>query len=590
MPGSPFVTSRSTPGLAASLPPLGPLIIRGGGTWGAPPPSPEDTASTDLPDLTRAMRNHGLPVAPTSMAAWIEIDGIEYAAVKVAVRNSRMDVKAMVDLAVGTSARDTHGRKAVPASFRFVRGTPAKVWVEVDRDVVVEAPEGPEDTLLREGKHCLIDGVIDDGGPGDLADGVFNLRCVIVSKMIYLATGATHFTAVRAAHLDTSELTGVSLRDYVTPIDLDVARDDFWLALQNLFIEYLSAREFSPDVSDRIAKFLDFVGGNPQDLPQTAINALKTIGGALPGGIFADTDMARVVTQYIARQFHRDLSQQSIYAQLQAMAEDFFFAVVENGNGVAVVPWTPLVHSSECKPIWPATVLQSQWVTHDSGMMSGLVFIDNPYGSMFTPSQESATDFVLGGFRRRGVEGGKNDIDVAGDALGLFTPLPGPSWMHVRSNAQGDLHRPTTSIDTSVVREYASPYAREVALRYNYRGRMVMVRCPFRLDVGPCTPVKIVFPGLAGTGIDESVAVFGSVETVTLTLSAAEKRAATEMEVMYARSTHQQSTDIDERPLDGFGGPQDTWGSTKGFHPLWSHPYLGNRLDEEPRSLPDIPG
>jgi hypothetical protein len=530
--------------------------------------------------LINSLRQGDLPAIPTSLSAWVEIGGVAYAVVRVAVRFSRLEIKAAVDFAVGVNARGDGNLKTLPASFAFLRGTPAKIWLRVDEDVELPwAPAGGDNTLLKKGEHRLIDGVIDDGGPADLADGAFNVRCVIVSKLIYLDTGATHFTSVRGSHLDTTQLAGITHGNSPVVVNAGELQADFWKGITATVVRILTMTRTFTNVGDRIAQFLKFTGGDRNDLPQTAVNAINLIKGGLPTGIFGRTDMARVVAEHIQAELSRDLGRQSIYAKFQAWAEDFFFAIVENGNGIATVPWTPLVHRDDCRPLWPSGVLSAQWVSHDTSLVNGVVFIDNPYGSVTGAPPVRVVN--LGGFRRQGTQAGKNDVDVAGDALGLFTPLPAPAWMHARP-ADGKRLGFSANTRPEAVQAYANGYARELALRQNYRGRIVILRCPLRLDIGPCTPVKIVYPNLPGTNLSESVAVYGSVEAVTLTISAGEKKAVTEMEVMYARSDHQQAIDIDQRPLVGFGGPGSTWGSAKGFHPLWAQPYLGNRLDVPP--------
>lgn len=545
-----------------------------------------------MSDVESSLRQEGMPAVPTGLTAWVEIDGTEYAVLRVSTRYARLETKAIADLATGTRSAMSNrqgqepARQAIPASFEFIRGTPAKLWVEVSE--TVPCPLAPADTpvLLKEGKHCLMDGVIDDGGPADLSDGSFNVRCVIVSRLVYLATGATHFTMVRGSGVDTTQLLGLTNDRFVTAISSDTIDQDFWGAMVRSFESILTSRAID-DPQGRLARFLDFVSANLSDLPETALRALRLIGGELKAR-FAGTTWSEVVAAYIQSQLHLDIARQSLLAKIQALAEDFFFALVEHGSGIGVVPWSPIVHRSDCRKIWPSGVLSAQWVSHSTDLVAGVMFLHThgPLTRSSAPTQNE--DFILGGFRRHGVEGGVNDIDVAGDALGLFTPLPAPAWMHNRVRDGGFNFTPSSIPD---LRRFTNPYAREIALRENYRGRGVTLRCPLRLDVGPCTPIQFIYPGLAGTELDDSVALFGSVEAVTVTISSSDRSAVTEMEVLYVRSNHQQRVDVDQRPADGFGGPRDSWTDSAGFHPVWAQPYRGRRLDEAPvtRSGADIP-
>ena len=543
-----------------------------------------------LTDLVSRLRQSDLPSISSSFSAWVEIDGTEYAVVKIAVRYARTETKLVVDLASGNASRDIGGRRAIPSDFKFIRGTPARALLRVDREVPAgfvgaNDPNGAE-PLLKAGLHVLMNGVIDEGGPADLASGRFNMRCIIMSKLSYLATGSTHFTNVSGSQLDTTRPVGFTSTQFPGALTPDNARSDFWRATRTALNAILDARSFFGQ--NRVQTFLDFANQELGDPPQTAINALASIPGSLPGGIFANSDMARVVARYVSRELARDIGRQSILGRIQGLAEDFFFALIEHGEGYGIVPYTAFAHSSECKKIWPSTLEGVQWKAHNTAQVAGLVFIDNPYGQLtgVVPTGQDPAQFILGGFKRRAVESAKNEIDQDGNGLGLFTTLPAPSWMHARredGSGGEEVRNLTPEVVASGVREtYGNVYAREIALRQSFVGRMISVKCPLRMDVGPCAPVHIIYPALAGTGVEEDTSMYGSVEAVTLVIDATSKKAGTELEVMYVRSQAQQELDVDERPTGspGFGGQGGSYVSTTGFHPLWARPYLGRRLDE----------
>ncbi len=531
-----------------------------------------------MTDLTQYMRQGNLPTVPTSFSAWVAIDGKSYAAVKIVVRYSRIETKAVVDLAVGVNARNPKGIKAIPADFVFVKGTPATVVIRLDSDVhSLRGPRGDSDLLLNAGDHDLITGIVDDGGPSDLANGKFNLRVVIVSRLLYLATGALHFSNTSAAYLRTTELMDITNNGWAGSINLEIFRQDFWKGISDAFVKVLHAQ--SKDVNGIQNQFVQFLaqgGVSAESVLSTiakpgtiaALNALALIQGKLDGGVFKD-DMARVVWSYLSAEFHKDLAQQSMLSKIQALADDFFFAVVEHGNGIGVVPYTPFAPTDLHKPIWPSTFIRASWVTQSTAVVAGLVFIDNPNGPIGIAGDTNPSTTILGGFRREGVIQAKNTIDPNGNSVGLFTTLPAPAWL--KADIGG--------INKGDLRYYGDPYARELALKQTYVGRLLAVDCPLRMDIGLCTPVRLVYPAIAGTPIDEATAMYGAVEGITLILDAAAKQAGTQLEIMYVRSKQHQAADVEATRFTRLASGKK---SSAFQHPLWAEAYAGRRLDEHP--------
>ena len=534
-----------------------------------------------MTDLTQYMRQGNLPTVPTSFSAWVTIDGKSYAAVKIVVRYSRIETKAVVDLAVGVNARNPKGTKAIPADFVFVKGTPATVVIRFDSDVYsLRGPKGSSDLLLKAGDHGLITGVVDDGGPSDLANGKFNLRVVIVSRLLYLATGALHFSNTTSAYLRTDELVETTNNSYEGSIDFEIFQRDFWagitdafsfvlnhqaqdkFGLQNAYVRFLA--DGGNDAAAEAAQSYSAVPGTV-----AAKNALDLIQGSLKGGIFNET-MAEVVHGYLSAEFHKDLVQQSMLSKSQALADDFFFSIIEHGAGIGVVPYTPFAPTDLHKPLWPSTIIRASWVTQSTSVVAGLVFIDNPNAQVGEAGSDTSAVSILGGFRRKGVIQAKNTIDPNGNSVGLFTTLPAPAWLKsplIGRVTDGDL------------RFYGDPYARELALKQTYVGRLLAVDCPLRMDIGLCTPVRLVYPTIAGTPIDEGTSMYGAVEGITLILDAAAKQAGTQLEVMYVRSKQHQAADVE---ATRFTRSSDGQRSITFQHPLWSEAYRGRRLDEHP--------
>lgn len=531
-----------------------------------------------MTDLTQYMRQGNLPTVPTSFSAWVTIDGKSYAAVKIVVRYSRIETKAVVDLAVGVNARNPKGTKAIPADFVFVKGTPATVVIRLDSDVhSLRGPRGDSDLLLNAGDHALITGIVDDGGPSDLANGKFNLRVVIVSRLLYLATGALHFSNTSAAYLRTTELMDITNNGWAGSINLEIFRQDFWKGISDAFVKVLHAQ--SKDVNGIQNQFVQFLaqgGVSAESVLSTiakpgtiaALNALALIQGKLDGGVFKD-DMARVVWSYLSAEFHKDLAQQSMLSKIQALADDFFFAVVEHGDGIGVIPYTPFAPTDLHKPIWPSTFIRASWVTQSTAVVAGLVFIDNPNGPIGIAGDTNPSTTILGGFRREGVIQAKNTIDPNGNSVGLFTTLPAPAWL--KADIGG--------INKGDLRYYGDPYARELALKQTYVGRLLAVDCPLRMDIGLCTPVRLVYPAIAGTPIDEATSMYGAVEGITLILDAAAKQAGTQLEIMYVRSKQHQAADVEATRFTRLASGKK---GSAFQHPLWAEAYAGRRLDEHP--------
>ncbi len=530
-----------------------------------------------MTDLTQYMRQGNLPTVPTSFSAWVTIDGKSYAAVKIVVRYSRIETKAVVDLAVGVNARNPKGTKAIPTDFVFVKGTPATVVIRLGSDVhSLRGPRGGSDLLLKAGDHEIITGIVDDGGPSDLANGKFNLRVVIVSRLLYLATGALHFSNTSAAYLRDNEIMDLTSNNWSGAINLEIFRKDFWKGITDAFKRILHAQSKDENgIQNQFVQFLAESGISEKSVRSTlaepgtvaALNALALIQGELSAGIFQD-NMARVVWSYLSAEFHKDLAQQSMLSKIQALADDFFFAVVEHGSGIGVVPYTPFAPTDLHKPIWPSTFIRASWVTQSTAVVAGLVFVDNPNGAGLV-KRTDRSDTILGGFCRKGVIQAKNTIDPNGNSVGLFTTIPAPAWL--KADIGG--------LSSTDLRYYGDPYARELALKQTYVGRLLAVDCPLRMDIGLCTPVRLVYPAIAGTPIDEATSMYGAVEGITLILDAAAKQAGTQLEIMYVRSKHHQAADVEAtrftRPAFGKKGSAFQ-------HPLWAEAYTGRRLDEHP--------
>lgn len=546
-----------------------------------------------LASMTSSLRHGDLPAVSFSFRAWIEISGTQYAAVQVAVTHSRVESRAICELAVGTNSRDPHGRKAVPANFLFVRGTPAKVVVEIDQDVgsVSDGADGRQgrSLLLRKGTHVLFDGVIDDGGPSNLAHGRFNMRVVLVSNLIYLATGSVQYAGLPSGYL------GGGLANLLNdqfPVQIkDDPTVNFWASMRDAYIRIIDIPEnligsaSSNALQVFLQKFLKQDNGTGTVTRSTVnVDLLNAIVGYLPGGVFKDTRMSAVVTAYFNGELHYDLAQQSILQRIKSLGEDFHFALIENGLGYAVVPYTPFVpRTAIVSTIWPDTVYSAQWTSQSTATIAGLAFVDALDGTMFNvPLNGKPTFAIYGSYARPGTPIPENPLDPNGNALGMLIPLPAPAWLSGQTGHKNTFERvkQTRADYAAELQKFGDPYARELALKQSYMGRSLTLECPFRMDIGVCTPVRMLYPDVAGTGLQAAAAIYGAVESVSIMLDASSKRAVTVLEIMYARSEQQQKQDIDSYP--GPAGPHS--GSAPYLHPIWAETYLGRRLDEHPGS------
>jgi hypothetical protein len=517
--------------------------------------------------MMSSLRQGDLPAVPFSFSAWVEINGVEYAAVQIAVTQSKVESRAVCELAVGTNTRDLQGRKSVPANFLFVRGTPAKVYLKVDEDVGSVAPASDtrqgRSLLLQQGTHLLFNGVVDDGGPSNLTHGRFNLRVVIVSRLIYLATGSLMFAGLPSGFLNASPANLTNPEIFPVKIDPGVARSDFWAAMQAAYTSAVNYPDYSTDRDNALDIYI-----NTFDAKRSVANAalLAEIKGGLPGGIFKDTVMSSAVCVYFNAELKYDLAQQSILQRIRALSEDFHFALVEHGLGYAVVPYTPFVPQSAIKTtIWPDTVYSAQWTARSTASVAGAVFIDNLQGSLFGWKNDlgAGTYKILGKYTRPGSPLPKNDLDPNGLALGMIIPLPAPTWISVHSGrpeTQSQINDAIGGVtNLADLQKFGDPYCRELALKQTYMARSLTVECPLRMDIGVCSPVKLVYPDIAGTGLATAAAVYGAVESVSIVLDATSRRAVTVLEIMYVRSEQQQIQDIDPGPFgSGSGAPSGT--------------------------------
>ena len=536
---------------------------------------------------TTALGQGDLPAAAFSFKAWVIIAGTPYAAVNVVVTHNKTESRAICELAVGVNTRDLGGLPAIPANFKFTRGLPAQVMVQVDDDLGATPPandtRGGYTKLLGAGVHTLFDGVVDDGGPTNLVQGRFNLNVIIVSKLIYLGTGSPQFRGLSSNVFGNGVVSLTGTADD-NPVKIDTGDiNDFWAAMRTSLLALTALEPTQITVGfETLQTFLDEF--NKGTLTATNATLLKAIKGSLPGGVFKATSMGQFVIAFYNGEILYDPVGQTVLQRIKALAEDFGYALIENGYGFAVVPYTPFVAQSLIKTtIWPNTVYDAQWQSNSTAMIAGLAFIDCVDGANFGAPPKSAGDStfaLLGKYVRPGTPIASNTLDPLGKGLGALQCLHSPQWLSGATSNADALAFQQEALDASGVnsiREFGDPYARECALKQTYQGRALRVVCPFRMDIGPCTPVKMVYPDVAGTGLINAAAIYGSVESVTIQLNASSKQAGTILEIMYVRSEQQQILDIDPGPFGGDGVTKFPYP-----HPIWAGTYLGQRLDEAP--------
>ncbi len=458
---------------------------------------------------------------------------------------------AQADLSVGFKGdkSGTTGAGLLPHK----RGVAAILEVTVADDVI-DPVSGTE--LLRQGVYDAFTGVLDDFGPGNLSKGNFNLRVSLVSSLAILATGSLQLNhLIASSYLDTT--VPMTLSGHGSDADAEISPEgagftilgleaDVWKEIQRVFNQIagsgITGRKDRGAIRDFQARF-------GTDVNTDAIAVINTLKGSLVfNERFKIPGVLSALAAYTNILFTNDFRMQSFYNRTVSLGQEFKFRIIENFAGIKIVPYSPFFQAAAATTIYPSTVTDMNWANREPNSVLGVAMtLAGP--ALDAPDDVDPTQFI-GSYKR--------PVDQGAAPLGAIVTIPSPPWM-----ANKQYFRDITygiSAPITVVGEIADSYAKEMGLELAYRGYGLQITGPFRLDIGLCTPVRVLYPSLPGTDLGPSV--YGSVQMVKLCMDAVKKQAYTTMEIGYARSDRLQAQELSDYT-----------------HPIWTSGYAGERLD-----------
>ncbi len=399
----------------------------------------------------------------------------------------------------------------------------------------------------------LFDGVIDDFGPGALKFGQFSVQVRIFGRFAFLASGTLGSSSIApASHLDTAVFFayGTGSGDAPGMIDLTDVQAEFWGPLRDA-MQAIALQTNAPENS--VAQTIQTLFG--ADVNSLAANLMDEIQGSLTwnsrGREFA-TGITTNLNALMMSQWQFD----PFFQRIVKMSELLRFKLVENGSVLRIVPYTPFFPRQDALVVGPRTYDTFSWDNKSEYRnYAGCVLVEGAHHDVPNPAAAG----VVGKFKLAG-----------SDPYGQVHVGAVPAWM-----AQIDENMFTGGGGTRAFSALASSglgdsLAKFITWELNYQNRRFTFSCPFlRSDIGPLEAVRLDFPSAPEiTGGTDTPAIYGSVETVDVTIDAAARSARTTYTVGHARSFSQQKFQIDP-DLD------------PGEHPFWNTNYVGGRLDSQ---------
>lgn len=463
-----------------------------------------------------------------------------------------------VILAVGK--RDGQGASV---SLNIEQGAEARVTCtkKFGQETFEDVPGVNPNAFTKDGSFLLFDGVVDDFGPTTLRSGVFALEVRLFGRLVYLASGTLETSNIMPkSYWDVNVAypfgAGEDDREFIeTGEALSLGTEGFLSALRNAFIRVASqgASPAPPGSLTRI--ILDNFGSS---LNQEAVNVLGALEGQLLWrGSVVDAVPAMVV--HFNEQLRANWFYGSFLEALIRLGEQLMFSIVENGEGIAVVPYHPFTTDNQ-KRLVASTWDSFQWVLDNYSNYAGVVLTESQGNE---PRRPHTGEGLVAGLAR-----------INAFRYGRVHVGPAPSFMATISDSMrfgaNDEARVTGSAE-QIRAMFGDGYAMIKALELNFESRRCRITSPvLRTDIGPLSNVQIEFPQgsvLAATDL----ALYGSVQAVTISIDAARKYAQTIYDVGYVRSRNQQRRIIQ---------------AISPSHPFFDRPYSGERLDRSPAPRP----
>lgn len=387
-------------------------------------------------------------------------------------------------------------------------------------------------------------------------EGQLALEVILYGRLYEITTGTLHSgQTAPSSYLDanvywkTASTTAGEERRPARVNDVD-ARADFGKALLTSMLE-LARGSYSP--SDSVSEFIkDKFGDN---VNAAALAVLNDIDPKLYFRNF--TARSRVIDGVVYRindMTTGDWGIKSFSERLNYLGGLMYFSLLETGDHIYLVPFSPFFESNSAKVIVPEEY---------TSIIAGQAPQGTPLnykGAVLTASVGTA----------------QRDTPVAGYYVAprssggrvFVSPIPN---IYVKTavdtTADATAQGPRTSLDVSP--DLANNLAKYRYWEERYRGRVYYVSCPYlRLDIAPLTPVRVQTPRSnevqAALG---SATLYGLVTSVRIHLDATQGVAETLFEVGYARNQ------VDQEQLI----------SAEAQHPLWTFNWKGSTVSGNPR-------
>ncbi len=432
----------------------------------------------------------------------------------------------------------------------------------------VPPADGNNYFYLADDQFLLFDGIVDDFGPGNLTAGQFDITVRLVGKLGWLASGTlSSSNLMPCSYWDTNVqyAFGEAGQDPVF-MDYTKTRANFWTGLQEALVR-VATRAIPNDAPQAtIAKIVQQVFGG--GVNQRATDVLATVVGPLMGWNTDRTDeeigaLVFNLNQYLATEW----AYEPFLNRISAIGEMLQMAIIETGQGIKVVPYTPFFKRADAYPIGPETYVSATQPLAPYRNIAGVMLVD---GAGRDAGAASVGAEVVGLYKSLGNPLGQVHV----------TQLPGYIGKLVEDAITGgDKVRAFVSAANGTAAAMgagtnANAFLTNLLAKYmtwdlNYNARHVQVVCPFfRSDIGPLTAVRVDYPATAEIAEAlESPAVYGSVQQVSIQIDATRGFAQTTYDIGYCRSYNQQKFQIDPAI------------ESTNEHPFFQTNYIGGRLD-----------
>lgn len=468
-------------------------------------------------------------------------------------------------------------------SFGLQRGDQATIEVSGADITSTSNPGGLIDLnannylYLASSQFILFRGIVDDYGPGNLSYGQFVLQIRLVSRLAWLAQGTLSSSNILTnSFWDTNVQFnwGEGKTDPVLISD-QVGSVNLWEGVQQALTRVATLQLPADAPQNSVVAAIQQVFGATAN--ERAAEILASITGVL---MTWNTDREPAERAAIIYNLNQMLQSDWLYEpflnRVITMGEMLQFAIVETGQGIQVVPYVPFFRRTDAYIISPNTYSAISQPLAPYKNFAGVVYVD---GAGRDPGPSTTGASPLGIYKMRSTsqetQFGQVQVSQLPDYLGGIAEsmIAGGEGVRAFSSVA------TPSLADGLINQNA--FLANLLAKYNcwdlnYRDRHLQVTCPFfRTDIGPLTAVRVDFPATTEiTNILETPAVYGSVQSVTLSVDATNGFMQTVFDIGFVRSHSQQKNQIDP---DIESGDE---------HPFFNTNYIGARLDSSQRRVP----